>query len=27
LLLLELEARVESLPGNRYQRLPVTGDD
>jgi DNA processing protein len=22
LLMLELEARVESLPGNRYQRLP-----
>ena len=27
LLLLELEAKVESLPGNRYQRLPVAGDD
>jgi DNA processing protein len=22
LLMLELEARIESLPGNRYQRLP-----
>jgi DNA processing protein len=25
LLMLELEARVESLPGNRYQRLPDGG--
>ena len=27
LLMLELEARVESLPGNRYQRLPPAGAD
>ncbi len=27
LLMLELEAKVESLPGNRYQRLPVAGID
>ncbi len=27
LLMLELEAKVESLPGNRYQRLPAAGAD
>ncbi len=27
LLMLELEAKVESLPGNRYQRLPASGVD
>lgn len=27
LLMLELEAKVESLSGNRYQRLPAAGDD